>query len=258
MKKPSIVFFDIDGTLYTQEMTLPESSKEAIKAIKDDGIYVAIATGRAPFMFESLREELDIETFVSFNGSYVVAEGEVIEKRPLETEKVEELQLAAGSESHPMVFLDHEQAAANVENHSHILESLGDLKMPYPPLSENFYKQKEIYQALLFCGKEDEDLYKNNYGTFHFVRWHKRALDVLPAGGSKAEGIRAVANHLGYTMEDTAAFGDALNDMEMLTEAGIGIAMGNALEEVKQAADIVTSPVYENGVQQGLKRIGLL
>ncbi|MFB4164695.1 Cof-type HAD-IIB family hydrolase [Alteribacillus sp. JSM 102045] len=258
MKKPSIVFFDIDGTLYTQEMTLPDSSKEAIKAIRDSGTYVAIATGRAPFMFESLRKELGIETFVSFNGSYVVAEGEVIEKRPLETEKMEELQLAAGSESHPMVFLDHEQAAANVENHDHISESLGDLKMPYPPISKDFYKQKEIYQALLFCGKEEEELYKNNYGTFNFVRWHKRALDVLPAGGSKAEGLRAIANHLGYTMEDTAAFGDALNDIEMLTEAGIGIAMGNALEEVKQAADIVTAPVYENGVQQGLERLGLL
>lgn len=258
MKKPSIVFFDIDGTLYTQEMTLPASSKNAIKTLKENGVYVAIATGRAPFMFESLRKELDIETFVSFNGSFVVAEGEVIKKRPLETQKVEELQLAAGSESHPMVFLDHEQAAANTENHDHISESLGDLKMSYPPIHKDFYKQKEIYQALLFCGKEEEDKYKGNYRTFDFIRWHRRALDVLPAGGSKAEGLRAVANHLGYTMEDTAAFGDALNDIEMLTEAGVGVAMGNALEEVKQAADIVTAPVYENGVEQGLKRIGLL
>ncbi|SDG92904.1 hypothetical protein SAMN05192534_10141 [Alteribacillus persepolensis] len=258
MKKPSIVFFDIDGTLYTRDMTLPASTKAAIQMLQDNGTYVAIATGRAPFMFEPLRRELNITTFVSFNGSYVVADGEVIEKHPLETEKIETLQLAAGVNNHPMVFLDHEQAVANTANHAHVAESLGDLKMPYPPVNGSFYKQKDIYQALLFCGQEEEDEYKRTHYVFDYVRWHRRALDVLPKGGSKAEGLRAVTHHLGYTMEDAAAFGDALNDREMLAEAGIGIAMGNALDEVKETADIVTAPVNEDGIEKGLERIGLL
>ncbi|MFZ4450310.1 Cof-type HAD-IIB family hydrolase [Salibacterium aidingense] len=258
MKKPSIVFFDIDGTLYTEEMTLPLSAKKAVEELQRKGVYVAIATGRAPFMFEPLRQELGIETFVSFNGSYVVAEGEVIDKKPLETAKVAQLHKTAGQLQHPMVFLDHEQAAADSEENQAIAKGLGDLKMPYPPTKKDYYKEKEIFQALLFCGPEAEQEYRNNYDTFRFVRWHQLAVDVVPSGGSKAEGLQAAANHLGYSMEDTAAFGDALNDMEMLKEAGVGIAMGNALEEVKQAADIVTSPVYEDGVKQGLERIGLL
>ncbi|RSL30428.1 Cof-type HAD-IIB family hydrolase [Salibacterium salarium] len=258
MKKPSIVFFDIDGTLYTEEMIIPLSAKKAIQALQDKGVYVAIATGRAPFMFETLRQELGIKTFVSFNGSYVVADGELIDKKPLEVEKVAQLHKEAGESEHPMVFLDHEQAAADVENHDHIVKGMGDLKMAYPPLDKDYYKNSEIYQALLFCGTEAEKRYQTSYDTFRFVRWHQLAVDVLPSGGSKAEGLRAVANHLGYTMEETAAFGDALNDMEMLKEAGIGIAMGNALEAVKQNADIVTAPVYEDGVKQGLERIGLL
>ncbi|MGY4689660.1 Cof-type HAD-IIB family hydrolase [Salibacterium sp. K-3] len=258
MKKPSIVFFDIDGTLYTHEMTLPSSAKKAIKELQRNGIYTAIATGRAPFMFEPLRRELNIETFVSFNGSYVVAEGEVIDKKPLQTDKVAELHSEAGRLQHPLVFLDHEQAAADVEEDQQISKGLGDLKMPYPPMNREFYKSNEIYQALLFCGPEAEQNYRDNFDTFHFVRWHQLAVDVLPFGGSKAEGIQAAAAHLGFSMEDTAAFGDARNDMEMLREAGIGIAMGNALEEVKQAANMVTSPVYEDGVKQGLERIGLL
>ena len=78
-----IVFFDIDGTLLDHEKKLPASTKEAIKQLQDSGVFVAIATGRAPFMFESLREELGIDTFVSFNGQYVVFEGKVVYKNPL-------------------------------------------------------------------------------------------------------------------------------------------------------------------------------
>ncbi|RSL31085.1 Cof-type HAD-IIB family hydrolase [Salibacterium salarium] len=258
MKKPSIVFFDIDGTLYTEKMELPPSTKKAVKALKDSDVYVAIATGRAPFMFESLRQELGITTFVSFNGSYVVADGEVLDKKPLEAEQVAYLHKEAVESEHPMVFLDHEQAVADVENHAHIHKGMGDLKMDYPPLNKFYYKNNEIYQALLFCGTDAEENYSTNYDTFRFVRWHELAVDVVPSGGSKAEGLRAVANHLGYTMEDTVAFGDALNDMEMLKEAGIGIAMGNALEQVKKKADIVTDPVYEDGIKRGLERIGLI
>ncbi|SFP02163.1 Cof-type HAD-IIB family hydrolase [Salibacterium halotolerans] len=258
MKKPSIVFFDIDGTLYTKEMTLPPSAKKAIQDLKENGVYVAIATGRAPFMFESLRQELGIETFVSFNGSYVVAEGEVVDKKPLKSEDVGHLHVEAGTREHGMVFMDHEQAAADSEENEDISRGMNDLKLPYPPMNRNFYKDHEIYQALLFCGPDAEEKYRDTFDTFRFVRWHQLAVDVVPVGGSKAEGIQAAAAHLGFSMDETAAFGDALNDVEMLKETGIGIAMGNALEEVKQAADFVTSPVYEDGVKQGLERIGLL
>ncbi|MFB5660748.1 Cof-type HAD-IIB family hydrolase [Alteribacillus sp. HJP-4] len=258
MRQPKIVFFDIDGTLFTKDMILPQSAKEAIKVLQEQGVYVAIATGRAPFMFEDLRKELNISTFVSFNGSYVVADGEVIEKKPLHMQDLEKLCQFADKSEHPMVFLDHEEARANQDKHADIAESLRDLKMEYPPIDESFYKQTETYQALLFCGREEEDQYSRQFKPFDFVRWHRLALDVLPTGGSKAEGLRAVAKHLGYSMDETAAFGDALNDREMLREAGIGIAMGNALEEVKREADMVTSPVYEDGIREGLRKIGLL
>ncbi|SFE42738.1 Cof-type HAD-IIB family hydrolase [Alteribacillus iranensis] len=258
MKKPSIVFFDIDGTLYTEEMTLPPSAKQAIRELKEKGVYVAIATGRAPFMFESLRRELEIDTFVSFNGSYVVVNGDVIMKQPLDRKTISELQKAAYQKQHPMVFLDHQQAAADIEGHEHVAESLHFLKMPYPPVKKDFYLNNDIYQALLFCDEREEKTYKGLFESLHFIRWHRRSLDILPAGGSKANGLRAVANHLGYTMDETVAFGDALNDIEMLQEAGIGVAMGNALEEVKKTADMVTAPVHENGVRTGLERLGLL
>ena len=73
-----IVFFDVDGTLYNSEKHLPSSTKEALFLARRNGYEIAIATGRAPFMIKSLLEELEIDTYVTFNGQYVVYKGQVI------------------------------------------------------------------------------------------------------------------------------------------------------------------------------------
>src|SRR5699024_1203950 len=78
MMNKSIIFFDIDSTLLNHEKELPKSAKEAILKLKENGHIVAIATGRAPFMYADLRKELEIDTYVSYNGQYVVLNGEVI------------------------------------------------------------------------------------------------------------------------------------------------------------------------------------
>ena len=77
MKK--YLFFDVDGTLYNSKKELPEKTKKAIQLARTNGHEIAIATGRAPFMIESLLNELEINTYVSFNGQYVVLNGEVIQ-----------------------------------------------------------------------------------------------------------------------------------------------------------------------------------
>ncbi|MFP3488979.1 HAD-IIB family hydrolase, partial [Staphylococcus sp. SIMBA_130] len=84
------------------------------------------------------------------------------------------------------------------------------------------------------------------------------SMDVIPPGGSKAKGIEAMIDHLGFKRENTYAFGDALNDIEMLKFAGTGVAMGNGYDEVKEVADYITDPVDQNGIQKGLKKVGLL
>ncbi|MNH24318.1 putative phosphatase [compost metagenome] len=83
-------------------------------------------------------------------------------------------------------------------------------------------------------------------------------MDVLPGNGSKANGIAQMIKALGVAKEDVYAFGDGLNDLEMLSFVGHGIAMGNAEDEVKAAASYVTSHVSENGIYEGLKLVGLL
>jgi HAD superfamily hydrolase (TIGR01484 family) len=126
MKK--IVFFDIDGTLLDNDKKLPESTKEAIWKLKESGVFVAIATGRAPFMFKELREELEIDSFVSFNGQYVVFENKVIYKNPLDPTELENLINYSASHKHPLVFLNEKEMTSNIENHQFIRSSIESLK----------------------------------------------------------------------------------------------------------------------------------
>ncbi|WP_227396874.1 Cof-type HAD-IIB family hydrolase [Jeotgalibacillus aurantiacus] len=257
--KKSIIFFDIDGTLLDHDKKLPASTREAIFDLQDKGHIVAIATGRAPFMFEDLRKDLGIETFVSYNGQYVVYEGEELYTNKLNAEALDELTKKAIRNEHPVVYMDHQDMKANVPEHEYIEESIGTLKIGRVPLHDpDYYRERDLYQSLLFCEKGEEEPYREAFREFDFIRWHRYSVDIIPKGGSKAKGIEKIIEQMGFTPEQQYAFGDGLNDIEMLTAVENSFAMGNALEEVKKSAKFVTKAVDEDGIVHGLKMAGLL
>jgi Cof subfamily protein (haloacid dehalogenase superfamily) len=259
MTKQRLIFFDIDGTLLTHEKQLPLSTKEAIFKLKEQGYIVAIATGRAPFMFEDLRKELDIDTFVSYNGQYVVLNGEVLYTNPLKNSSLVKLTEAALLNNHPVVFMDHEDMKANVPEHAYIKESIDTLKISmFPAHDPSYHEGRELYQTLLFCPEGEEIQYEKEFRDFDFVRWHPVSVDILPKGGSKARGIEQIVKKLGVPNESIYAFGDGLNDMEMLSAIKNSVAMGNAEDSVKEVAKYVTKSVEDNGITHGLKMVGLL
>lgn len=258
MSEKKIVFFDIDGTLYDENKQLPESTKKAIGDLRAKGHYVAIATGRAPFLFKDLREELNIDTYVCFNGSLVVIDNKVVSKTTLDTESLEKLVDHSSKKQHPLVFMDPDDMRTNVESHPHVEESMGTLKCYQPQHDASYYVDREIIQTLLFCTEDEEVEYENLFPKFDFVRWHPLSVDVLPVNGSKAKGVETAMKHLGFAKEDVYAFGDGLNDIEMLSFVENSVAMGNAHQEVQEAAKHITKHVNEDGIEHGLKLVGLL
>lgn len=254
-----LLFFDIDGTLLDKEKNLPSSTKQAIQTLKENGHEVAIATGRPPFMFQNLCEELDINTYVSLNGQYVVVNNEVIYKNPINKEIMQSLTSFSSGNMHPLVYHNHNDMKSNIEYHPHIEESIGTLKLDRDvSFGPDFFKESEIYQLMLACEDKEEIEYKSQFEHLKFIRWHPLAVDVLPTGGSKAIGIQAIINRLGIFEEDVYAFGDELNDMEMLQFVKNSVAMGNAPESVKKVAKHITKDVSKDGVAYGLKILGLL
>lgn len=257
MKMKKIVFFDIDGTLLDQHLQIPNSTKKAIQALQNNGVYTAIATGRAPFMIPHLLDELNISSYVCFNGQYVMFEGELIYARPINKSELANLVELANAYDHSMVYMNEKTLKANVKNDQRVANSLRAIDLPHPAYDPNFFEYKEIYQALLFA-TEDEGDYLHSFQDISFIRWHPYVLDVIPAGGSKAEGIEKLIQRLGFKMSDVYAFGDGMNDIEMLRTVGTGIAMGNAHDVVKEYADLVTENVEDDGIMKGLQAVNLL
>lgn len=255
-----LIMFDIDGTLLDHEKKLPSSTKEAIRSLKEAGHEVAIATGRAPYFIQELRKELEIDSFVCFNGQYVESENEVIYKNPIDKELLTHLSTFSSSREHPLVYMSGEAMRSTIQQHAEIetcFRSL-DIGVSNPEMDANYFNEMEIYQTLLFCKEHEESIYRQSMPNLNFVRWHEYSLDVLPMGGSKAMGIEKFMAHKGFEKGEVYAFGDNLNDIEMLQYVEHGVAMGNAPEAVKKVARYVTRDVDQDGIAYGLEMVGLL
>lgn len=257
MKKP-IVFFDIDGTLLTEEKTIPASTKKAVRLLQEKGIHTAIATGRVPKMFYWIQKELNIDSYVSMNGQYVVFEGKEIYANPIDSERLHSLSEMTANKGHALAYCSHDDFKASVQNHPLIESGFDALMMAYPEVDPEFYKHSSIYQGHLYCEGHDEKMYTEHFPDLSFVKWHDCAFDILPKGASKAVGIRKMLEVLDMKIENSFAFGDGLNDLEMLSEVGTGIAMGNAVPEAKAAADLITTSSSNDGILNGLIEVGLL
>ncbi|OMF38394.1 hypothetical protein BK133_02405 [Paenibacillus sp. FSL H8-0548] len=253
-----LLFFDIDGTLVDHEKKIPPSTKQAIAQLKQAGHEIVIATGRGPFMLKSVSEALHIESYVSFNGSYVVYNGEVVYSHPIDTARLKELSQITIENKHPLVYMTPEGMRTNTDQSAYLDAVDEPLKLRLPQVEPDYYMGKEIYQCLLYCKEEDEGYYKSNFSEFGYNRWHPYGSDILPPGGSKARGIQALIERAGVRDEDVYAFGDGLNDLEMLQYVYHSVAMGNSPDIVKEAARYITKDVAEDGILHGLKMLGLL
>ncbi|TMN21600.1 Cof-type HAD-IIB family hydrolase [Lentibacillus cibarius] len=254
-----LICLDIDGTLFNEEKQVPDSAKLAVANLQQAGHTVAFATGRAPFTFRKLQQELEVDSYVSLNGQYVVHHDDVVYKNPLHTAVLDELEHHATAGNHPLIYLGHDNWFSNTSHHPYIQKAIRSLKVEQKVMYDPaFYRVGDVYQALLFCEDGSEADYMRTFGHLEFIRWHDYSVDVIPAGGSKAAGINHLVQHLQMSPDDVYAFGDGLNDMAMLQSVKNSVAMGNAPDIVKNAAGTVTKHVNDDGLWHGLRMVGLL
>lgn len=271
-----IVFFDIDGTLVSKQNHIPESTKRAIKELKKRDILPVIATGRAPLLLEEVRQKLEIDSYISMNGQLVVLNGEVIFANPLPKEVVTRLTDEAAKQNNGVMLCGSQDVYTNslisLAKRSSVLSLLKGLTKLIPgkiqlkllrramkkPPEPKDYAGKDIYQVILEASPGEENHFENQFPELTFTRSNSFSLDIIGKGISKASGIETFIEALGVKKEDTYAFGDSLNDLEMLQYVGVGVAMGNGLPEVKKVSDMVTEDVTEDGIEKGLKKLELI
>lgn len=258
--KKKILFFDIDGTLYNTSKQLPQATRDAIEAARANGHEVAIATGRSPYFLESVARELNVDSYVSFNGQYVVYKGELISHNPLPVDVMKHMVELAYEQDSPLVFLDDEKMSSTINTHE-VKVSMDSLFYPMPTVQPEVFSLKPIYQMLLYADTTKEKYFRAAFPELHFIRWHDYSLDVINKGVSKAYGIEQFLTHTDFEAEDVVVFGDGLNDREMLeafATRGTSVAMGNGVAEAKAAATFVTDHVDNDGLAKAMQKIGLI
>jgi len=208
-------------------------------------------------MYDHIRQELNIDTYVSFSGQHAVVKGKTIHEQPVDAKSITELHYEAIEHNFPMVFMNDTLMRSTVPDHPHVIESLARLQFPYPEVDQQFPLEQTVFQALLFCEPEQTHL-KERHSNFNFLRWHDFAIDILPKGGSKAIGVNKVMEALNLDHKNSFAIGDGMNDIEMLQEVGTGIAMGNSREPLKEIADLITDSVDNDGFMKALKTVELI
>lgn len=257
MKK--LVFFDIDGTLYDNEHDqIPLSTIEALKLLKqNDDVEIAIATGRANFILDRVQPIIEyFDAFVFLNGLQIVYKGKEIYCHIPEKGSVQSL-----LQSFKARNLIHGCFNRTDEYISHlndkIIDDFSSVNLEVPEIID-IEEVDDIMQVYFFGDDEDFKHIQDLHPEFRVVPWHTNGADILPHDISKEVGIKMLSEKLGYSMEDVFAFGDASNDLEMIKAAGVGVAMGNATDELKAVADYVTDPVSENGIYNALKHFNLI
>lgn len=218
-----------------------------------------MSTGRGPAILGDVRDMFPFDGFVTFNGQLVLErDGTVLRRAGLLEEDVLTLVERVRKAGWPGMVLGEVKSwplldTPEVRRH---YDWAGE---PFPGLYDvGTLGDCPIIQATLYKDAEEAEGLLGDLREAVVVACGPGMVDIVPRDGGKDRGLQAVAGHYGFAREETAAFGDGMNDLAMVAWAGTGVAMGNGAPELKAAADYVTAGVAEDGVAKALVHLGMI
>ncbi|GAE34863.1 HAD family hydrolase [Halalkalibacter akibai] len=257
-----ILFLDIDGTILTPDDLIEESTKEAVKQIKQKGLEVFLATGRPLHEIQEIGEELKIESFIGYNGAYAIHKGRDVFNEPVEATVVDRFLNTMKSRGHEGVLYTNGQNLLTNSEAPIVKRFVEHFHLRHNEEYKDTFKQDILGISIMNISKEEVHLYEEE-GVIHLSpinvsEFKEHSYDVIRDKVNKGFAVQKVLDLLNIDKESAIAFGDGMNDKEMLKLVGNGFAMGNAQEELFQYADHQTTDVTNSGVFNGLKALGLV
>jgi Cof subfamily protein (haloacid dehalogenase superfamily) len=261
MSEYKVLFLDIDGTIIKPDDSIDETTVKAIRQVQQKGIEVFLATGRPLHEIRDLADELKVNSLIGYNGAFAIYQGKDLFQEPMKKESVKQFIDIAKKNQHELVlytkngniFTDLEADCVKefiVKFHLHKNE-------PYSP--SNDYEILGL--TLINLEPTDTVLYKID-DQIHLSQVNlegmRHCYDVIRDKVNKGIAVQFVLEHLGISKENAIAFGDGLNDKEMLMSVGEGFAMGNGHPELFQYAKHKTTTVSNAGIYNGLKTLGII
>ncbi|MCM1452761.1 MAG: Cof-type HAD-IIB family hydrolase [Clostridium sp.] len=258
MKKA--LFFDIDGTLVSFDThRIPDSAVEAIARARAAGHKIVISTGRPRIIINNLSQLQSrglIDAYITMNGAYVFCGDDVLSKSPIPKADARAIAEMCAKEGIPCIFV--RENSISIAGSNQLAVDVFAKQLMAPPIPPSDYQsplQGELFQITPFLSEDQEGKAHRLMPGCQFGRWHPAFVDVTAKGATKAHGLEVVCKHFGMSLADAIAFGDGGNDVPMLKAAGIGVAMGNANDNVKRQADFVTDTVDNGGIAKVICQI---
>lgn len=271
-----ILFIDVDGTLVDYHNRLPDSAVAAIRAARAAGHRVYLCTGRSKAEMPDMLWDIGIDGMVGGNGSYVEDAGEVVLHQTL-----------TGEQCRAIVDWLHQRSLEFYLETNAGLFASQDFEEVVTPVMALYTARKgqdaptsvsEAFHGLVLGGTLDrDDVNKLSYvldsyddhlaakeafpGLQHGT-WGGRDTEALfgdigPTGITKAHAVEALLDHLDADPRDTIAFGDATVDIPMFQACAVGVAMGNASDDLKALATLITDDVEDDGLARSFSHLGL-
>ena len=256
------LFFDIDGTLVSfRTHEIPPSTIQALTQAKANGSRVYIATGRPPVIINNLGAiESLIDGYITTNGALCFVGDELVCCQPIPKDDVMTCIEDCEEKGNSIIVVGRKDVA--------VLDPRGDVDRIFRQMLAvknldqasplNVVLEQDILQLTQFFPADYEPLLMARMPQCVSGRWHPEFTDITANGADKGKGILAIARHEGFDASRTIAFGDGGNDTSMILQAGIGIAMGNAIDALKSHADYVTTSVDDDGILNALRHFEVI
>jgi Cof subfamily protein (haloacid dehalogenase superfamily) len=261
-----LLVIDIDGTLINREGFISPENEEALASARGRGIVVALSTGRTVKSCRKIIEQLSLDGYhIFFDGALVsdCSNTEHVHIKPIDKSLVTEMVAYARTHNIDIELASATQYFAERETWSTDIKrcifdidtTLGDLSLPCE-------RESIIRMDIVVTNSKQNEKAVDFMSYFEdrimFSQAHSPQLpdvtfiNVLSQGTSKGEALKALAVHTDVTLDEVVAVGDWVNDIALLTTAGLGIAMGNAHDDLKAVADHVTLDVEEHGLASAI------
>lgn len=265
MKKEKIklAIFDIDETLITRgKQTVEESARKGIEILKENGIEVLIATGRAfYFIHDDIHTSVSPNYYVSTNGSCVYDKNhDLVFKVAMDQSEVDTLiKYSRDNDLGIALKAEHNMPVYNdIEIYRTVyLQGLDKQEILVDYTHEEPFAKEDV-MGIFMMG--DEKLISSSSDMIDavYAKAYDGAYDVYSKEAGKIKGIEYVLNELGLDWDSVISFGDADNDIEMIQKSLIGVAMGNSYDSLKEHADYITDDIDQDGIYNALKHFELI
>ncbi len=259
MSDKKLLVLDIDGTLTNSKKEITDATKNAIQKIQQDGHIVVIASGRPTPGTAKVANELELDKtggyVLSYNGARITdwKTKEVIYQNTLDNEIIPDLYSYAKENNLGLVTYQEQNVVTGTRHDDYMelearINGIPIVDVDNFPEFVDFDVNKCLLTAPVDCAKEHEDSISEMLNNANVCRSEPFFIEVMPQGVDKAASLDKLVQILDMKQENTICCGDGFNDLSMIQYAGVGVAMENAQDEVKNHADFITKSNDDDGI----------